>query len=99
MSMLFISSNAVSADRRARRHLHGALGLARYTAQRRHELGLTVAQAAELAGIQISEWCGLEEGWVPDDPGTLRAVAGVLEVRWLDYHMLAFLSRCYQQCC
>lgn len=72
-----------------------ASSLARYTAARRQELGLTIAQAADLAGLELSEWAGIEEGWVPDEILTLRAVAGVLEVRWTDYNTLAFLAGCH----
>jgi transcriptional regulator with XRE-family HTH domain len=75
-----------------------ASALARYTAARREQLGLTVTEAAELSGLQISEWLGLEDGWVPEDVATLRAIAGALRVRWMDYHTLAFLAECHQKC-
>lgn len=78
--------------------LRWSLGLARYTARRRQELGLTVEQAAALSGLQLSEWYGLEEGWVPEELATLRALAGALRVRWTDYHMLAFLAECGRKC-
>ena len=71
---------------------HWASALARYTAARREQLGLTIAEAAQLSGLQISEWLGLEEGWAPEDLATLRAIAGTLRVRWTDYHMLASLA-------
>lgn len=75
-----------------------ASALARYTSNRREELGLTIAQAAELSGLQISEWMGLEDGWVPEHLATLQAIAGALRVRWTDYHTLAFLADCHQKC-
>jgi transcriptional regulator with XRE-family HTH domain len=78
---------------------HWASALARYTAARREQLGLTIAEAAQLSGLQISEWLGLEEGWAPEDLATLRAIAGTLRVRWTDYHMLAFLAGLGQKYC
>lgn len=79
--------------------LRWATCLARYTAKRRQELGLTVAQAAELSGLQLSEWYGLEQGWIPDHLGTLRAIAGTLQVRWQDYDRMAFFAMLGQTCC
>ena len=37
-----------------------AAALARYTRQRREELGLSLERAAELAGLETSEWAALE---------------------------------------
>ena len=39
--------------------------LTRYIRQRRKELGLTQERAAELAGMELSQWCALESGWAP----------------------------------
>ena len=83
---------------RAAARLEWASALARYTTERREQLGLTIPAAAELAGLQLSEWLGLEDGWVPDDLATLRAIAGALRVRWTDYSTVAFLARCSQEC-
>ncbi len=94
-----IPINPVSQPTRQSRCRDWATCLARYTAKRRQELCLTVAQAAELSGLQLSEWYGLEEGWVPEHLGTLRAIAGTLQVRWQDYHMLAFFAMLGQTCC
>jgi transcriptional regulator with XRE-family HTH domain len=76
-----------------------ASALARYTTARREQLGLTIPEAAQLSGLQISEWVWLEEGWIPQDMATLRAIAGALQVRWTDYHMLASLAGFGQQHC
>jgi hypothetical protein len=73
-----------------------ASALARYTTRRRGELGLTVSAAAELSGIEISEWCSLEAGWVPDELNRIRAIAAALEVCWMDLDLLAFFARCAQ---
>ena len=90
--------NVTPTDRTAT-GAHWASALARYTAARREQLGLTITEAAQLSGLQISEWVGLEDGWVPEDLATLRAIAGTLRVRWTDYHMLAFLAGFGQKYC
>lgn len=59
----------------------------------REARGLAVAEAAELAGMQISEWAAIEEGWVPDDPVWLRPLAAVLEVDWETVETLAASCR------
>ena len=40
------------------------------------ELGLTVGAAAELAGLEVSEWCALECRWVPEELNVIRSIAG-----------------------
>jgi hypothetical protein len=99
MSMSSSSTTTITrtAAQEANR-LRWALSLARYTTQRRVQLGLTVAEAAELSGLQISEWAGLEEGWIPDDLATLRSIAEVLEVEWAGFHSLAFMAGCHRWC-
>ncbi|PSH02572.1 MAG: hypothetical protein CXZ00_16765 [Acidobacteria bacterium] len=47
--------------------------------------------------MQVSEWCALEQGWVPGGLATLRAIAGALEVDWKDYHMLAILAESHRK--
>src|SRR3954469_25562450 len=73
-----------------------ASALARYATRRRGELGLTVSAAAQLSGLEISEWCSLESGWVPDELNRIRAIAAALEVCWMDLDLLAFFARCAQ---
>ena len=73
-----------------------ASALARYTTRRRGELGLTVAAAAELSGLEICQWCSLEAGWVPDNHNVIRSIAAALEVSWTDLDMLAMFARCAQ---
>jgi hypothetical protein len=75
------------------------LALARYTRQRREELGLRLERAAKLAGLEISEWAALESGWCvpdPDNVSMIRAVAATLEVSWIDYSFLALMAACQQ---
>ena len=75
--------------------------LARYTRQRRAELGLSLERTAELAGLEMSEWDALESGWWVPDPDNfplIRAIAGALEVSWKDYSILALMAACQQRC-
>ena len=73
-------------------------GLARYTRRRREELGLSVERAAELAGLELSQWYALESGWVPDpdDMNRIEAIAATLEIFWGDYSFLALMATCQQ---
>ena len=70
--------------------------LARFTRERRGKLGLSLERAAELAGLELSEWCALESGWAPDDMGTIQAIAATLETSWIDYSFLALMADCQQ---
>jgi transcriptional regulator with XRE-family HTH domain len=74
--------------------------LACYTRKRREELGLSLECAAELAGLEMSEWAALESGWVlnPDDLALIRSIAGTLEVSWVDFSFLALMAACQQHC-
>jgi transcriptional regulator with XRE-family HTH domain len=70
-------------------------GLTRYIRQRRQELDLTQERAAELAGLELSEWVALESGWVPnmpDDMDLIQALAGTLETSWADLSFLALMA-------
>jgi transcriptional regulator with XRE-family HTH domain len=69
--------------------IQAALSLANTVQRRRQNLGMSVERAAGLTGMQVSEWCALEAGWVPGTPGVLRAVADTLE---LGYSQLSFLA-------
>jgi transcriptional regulator with XRE-family HTH domain len=68
------------------------MALASYTRRRREELGLSLERAAELAGLELSEWCALEAGWVPEDMYRLQAIAGTLGASWADYSFLALMA-------
>jgi hypothetical protein len=53
--------------------------LASCSRRRREELGLSVERAAELTGIEISQWQALEAGWVPNlESGLREAIAETL---------------------
>jgi len=67
--------------------------LAVWVHRRRTFLGLSTAAAAELAGLELSEWCALEAGWIPEDPA-IRAIAATLQAAgWPEVGLVAELSR------
>ena len=72
--------------------------LARFTRMRREELGLSLERAAELSGLELSEWCALESGWVPDpaDLGRIHAIAGTLQTSWIEFAFFALLNQCQE---
>ena len=73
--------------------------LACYTRKRREELGLSLECAAELAGLEMSEWAALESGWWIPEPNNfpmIRAIAGTLEISWMDYSFLVLMADCQQ---
>lgn len=70
-----------------------ACALARYVRRRRAELGMTVEEAAKLAGMQISEWLALEAGWVPSERSEMRPIAEVLETSVSQISVLALICR------
>ena len=46
----------------------------------RHARGLSLDDAARLAGMETSEWAAIEAGAVPRTPAELYAIAGTLEI-------------------
>jgi len=48
----------------------------------RNEAGLSIEEAAHLAGIEVSEWMAIEEGYVPQETNQLRSMAAALEVSY-----------------
>lgn len=104
MSMTLFGSHAPSTTPAARpsqeqTRLHYAFSLARYVEGRRRELNLLIQRAAELAGMEFSEWCALEAGWVPVDENTISAIAEVLEVSRVQIGVLAMVARANQRPC
>ena len=56
--------------------------------QRRLELGISSAEAADLSGITMWQWAAMEYGlWIPEDGPVMHGIAGTLEA---DYPALAF---------
>lgn len=61
---------------------------------RRKARGLSLGDAARLAGMALSEWMAIEDGCVPEDPERLRVVADTLELdRDRLFRMAAFCRR------
>ena len=78
MSILKMTNKPTKSDR-----ARNALALANTVQRRRESLHMSIEGAADLAGMQVSEWCALEAGWVPDALDVLRAVADTLELGYL----------------
>ncbi len=77
-------------------HFHFSRLLAFYVATRRGKLHLSTEAAARLAGMELSQWNALEDGWVPEDPAQLRAIASALENSEEDILSIAVTTRHYQ---
>ena len=55
--------------------------------------GLSIEQAAPLAGIEISEWAAIEDGYIPQDQNRLRVMAAAMEISFDRIAMLVLLCR------
>ena len=87
--MLDLVSHAPSsAPRRAWCQLFGAM-----VQDRRQAIGRSVEEAAQLSGMQSSEWTAIESGHIPVDPARLRFMAAALEVRFDDMALLVYLCQ------
>jgi transcriptional regulator with XRE-family HTH domain len=73
--------------------IYSGLSLGNTVQRRRLNLGMSVERAADLAGMQVSEWCALEAGWVPNTLCVLRAIADTLELNALQLSFLAEISQ------
>ena len=76
-----------------------ANALGGFVRERREKLGMTVRQAADLAGLPPFHWIRLELGaWVPDnnDPET-QAIADALNMTVVIVDWYAMVSRMYQE--
>jgi 2-keto-3-deoxy-galactonokinase len=58
----------------------------------RQAAGRSVAEAANLAGMEASEWASVEAGFVPN-PACLRPMADALELRYDRIAVMAVLCR------
>ena len=59
----------------------------------RMDAGLTIERAAELAGMEVSEWAAIEEGHVPQDVARLRSMAAALEIGFEKVANMVLLCR------
>ena len=98
----YISNFSASASKRppvsAAKHADFAMLLARGVRRRREELGLSIERAAQLSGMELSDWYALEAGWVPSqDSGLVEAIAGTLESGYIQTSLIAEISRYNQK--
>ena len=71
--------------------------LANCIRHRREDLGLSIERAAQLTGIEPTQWLALEAGWMPNlESGLLEAIAGTLEVSFPDVLFIADVSSAFQ---
>lgn len=89
MSMVLITK--IGSVRRPNPWYASALG--RFVQQRRTDMGMTVAEAAELSGMELFQWAALEAGWIPSDRDLLYSVAATLEVIDAQITLLASIAR------
>jgi len=93
-SVSFPKHQTVSAAERA----DWAMLLAREVRQRREELGLSLEHAAELSGMETSEWYAMEVGWIPSvESGLLDSIAGTLQACHIQLPLMAEISRWNQE--
>ena len=59
----------------------------------REKAGLSVAEAARLSGMQVSEWMAIEEGSVPQDINQLRAMTDAMAISFDSIANLVLLCR------
>jgi transcriptional regulator with XRE-family HTH domain len=65
--------------------------------RRREELGLSIERAAQLTGIESSQWQALETGWVPNlESGLLEAIAETLKACFPHVLFIADVSSAFQ---
>jgi len=75
-----------------------AMLLARNVRRRREQLGLSIQRAAELSGMETSDWYVLEAGWVPSvESGLLDSIAGTLQACHIELPLMAEISRYNQE--
>ena len=75
-----------------------ANALGEFVRRRREKLGMTIRQAAELAGLEPFHWVRLELGaWIPDDDDpNAEAIADVLDMNSVILDWYALVSRTHQ---
>ena len=93
MSMIRISASRAALYPTLRHYASHMLAEAAY--QRRQDLGLSVAEAAELSGLALSQWMALEEGaWIPEQDGPeLLPLAQTLEVNEVCLYFWVVISQ------
>lgn len=93
MSMhLFESHDSPAANFAIRRRFWASI-FARAIEHNRHARGLSLEDAAELAGMEASQWAAIESGSVPQTTAQLHAIAGTLEIGYDRLFNLVLLCR------
>jgi len=65
--------------------------------RRREDLGLSIERAAQLTGIEPTQWLALEAGWVPNlESRLLEVIAGTLEASFPGVLFIADVSSAFQ---
>jgi len=59
----------------------------------RKKANLSIAEAARLSGMQVSEWMAIEEGSVPQDINQLRAMTDAMAISFDSIANLVLLCR------
>ena len=68
--------------------------LANFVRCRRQQLEMSIEEAAELAGIPVTEWSAIEDGHLPDTRSiSLQCIGGALQVRTRSLLQLSAISR------
>jgi len=92
MSMTILGSqSSPSANFALRRFWAGIF--AKAIQHNRQARGLSVEEAAQLAGMEVSEWAAIEAGSVPQTTDQLRSIAGTLEISYDRLLNLVLLCR------
>ena len=73
------------------------LALAIYVYRRRIELGLSVEDAAERAGLEICQWCSMAGGWVPQSRSAMSSIAAALGVCSAQLMLMAMISSAHSK--
>ena len=61
--------------------------------ERREAIGLSVEEAARLAGMESSEWAAVESGQVAADQDRLRAISDAIEVGFDEMALTVYLCQ------
>ena len=60
----------------------------------REKAGLSIKQAASLAGMSVEDWAGIEVGtWLPNTRRQFRSIAAALDLDWATMAQLILMCR------
>ena len=93
MSMTILESRMSPSANFALRRRFWAGIFAQAVRHNRQARGLSLEQAAQLAGMEASEWAAIEAGAVPQTTAQLQSIAGTLEIGYDRLLNLVLLCR------